>query len=85
MLSLTQNSVNLHPVNFDALSPLKLIFGQYFCYFDANGVADLLHLTLAIGRDWRWVPVSEKVNIYNCSKIRSVELQSCTVHRNAYN
>ena len=51
-----RNSVNLDAVNFDTLYLVKLIFGKYFCYFDTNHVADLLHL------DAIRVPVHERVN-----------------------
>ena len=56
MLSVIENSVNLDAVNFDALYLVKVIFGKYFCYFDANRVADLLQL------DAIRVPVRERVN-----------------------
>ena len=38
--------MNLDAVKFDALYLVKLIFGKYFCYFDAN--ADLLQLHLQL-------------------------------------
>ena len=56
MLSVIENSVNLDAVNFDALYLVKVIFGKYFCFFDANRVADLLQL------DAIRVPVRERVN-----------------------
>ena len=43
-----KNSVNLDAVKFDAFYLVKLIFGKYFCYFDANHVADLLQLHLQL-------------------------------------
>ena len=48
MFSVIENSVNLVAVNFDALYLVKLIFGKYFCYFDANRIADLLQLHLQL-------------------------------------
>ena len=56
MFRVIANSLNLDAVNFDALYLVKVIFGKYFCYFDANCVADLLQL------DAVRVPVSERVN-----------------------
>ena len=44
MFSVIENSVNLDAVKFDAFYLVKLIFGKYFHYFDANLVADLLQL-----------------------------------------
>ena len=60
MFSVIENSVNFDAVNFDALYLVKLIFGKYFCYFDANSVADLLQLHLQL--DAIRVPVHERVN-----------------------
>ena len=56
MFSVIENSVNLDAVKFDAFYLVKLIFGKYFCYFDANRVADLLQL------DAICVLVRERVN-----------------------
>ena len=44
MFSVIENCVNLDAVKFDAFYLVKLIFGKYFRYFDANRVADLLQL-----------------------------------------
>ena len=44
MFSVIENSVNLDAVKFDAFYLVKLIFGKYFRYFDANRIADLLQL-----------------------------------------
>ena len=44
----------------DALYLVKLIFGEYFCYFDSYRVAVLLHLQLYL--DANRVPVRERVN-----------------------
>ena len=41
MFSVIANSVNLK-----ALYLVKLIFGEYFCYFNSNRVPVLLHLQL---------------------------------------
>ena len=60
MFSVIESSVNLDAVKFDALHLVKLIFGQYFCYFDANRVADLLQLRLQL--EAIHVPVCECVN-----------------------
>ena len=51
--------MNLDAVNLNALYLVKLIFGEYFCYFDSNHVAVLLHLQLYL--DPNRVPVSERV------------------------
>ena len=48
MFSVVENSVNLDAVKFDTLYLVKLIFGKYFCYFDANRVTDLLQLHLQL-------------------------------------
>ena len=48
MFSVIENSVNLDAVKFDAFYLVKLIFGKYFRYFDANRVADLLQLHLQL-------------------------------------
>ena len=58
MFSVIENSVNLNAVKFDAFYLVKLIFGKYFRYFDANRVADLLQL------DAIRVLVCERVKIY---------------------
>ena len=52
MFSVVENSLNL-----DAFYLVKLIFGKYFRYFDANCVADILQL------DAIRVLVRERVNI----------------------
>ena len=52
--------MNLDSVNLDALYLVKLIFGEYFCYFDSNRVTVLLHLQLYL--DANRVPVHERVN-----------------------
>ena len=52
--------MNLDEVKFDAFYLVKLIFGKYFRYFDANRVADLLQLHLQL--DTIRVPVCERVN-----------------------
>ena len=44
MFSVIESSVNLDAVKFDAFYLVKLIFGKYFRYFDANRFADLLQL-----------------------------------------
>ena len=56
MFSVVQNSVNLDAVKFDAFYLVKLIFGKYIRYSDANRVANLLQL------DAIRVPVRERVN-----------------------
>ena len=56
MFSVIENSVNLDAVKFHAFYLVKLIFGKYFRYFDANRVADLLQL------DAIRVLVRERVN-----------------------
>ena len=43
-------------MNLDTLYLVKLIFGEYFRYFDSNRVAFLLHL------DANRIPVRERVN-----------------------
>ena len=60
MFSVIENSVNLDAVNFDSLYLVILIFGKYFCYFDANCIANLLQLHLQL--DAICVPVRERVN-----------------------
>ena len=60
MFSVIENSVNLDAVKFDAFYLVKLFFGKYFRYFDANLVADLLQLHLQL--DMIRVPVHERVN-----------------------
>ena len=59
MFSVIENSVNLDAVKFDAFYLIKLIFGKYFSYFDANRVADLLQLHLQL--DAIRVPVCKRV------------------------
>ena len=56
MFCVIENSLNL-----DALYLVKLIFGEYFCYFDSNRIAVLLQLQLYL--DANRVPVPERVNI----------------------
>ena len=63
MFSVIENSVNLDAVKFDAFYRVKLIFGKYFSYFDANRVADLLQLHLQL--DSICVLVRERVNSIN--------------------
>ena len=60
MFSVIENSLNLDAVKLDALYPVKLIFGEYFCYFDSNCVAVLLQLHLY--SDTNRVLVRERVN-----------------------
>ena len=60
MFSVIGNSVNLDAVKFDAFYLVKLIFGKYFCYLDANCVANLLQLHLQL--DAIRVLVRERVN-----------------------
>ena len=57
MFSIIQNSLNLDGVNLDPLYLVKLIFGEYFCYFDLNRVAVLLQFQLYL--DTNRVPVRE--------------------------
>ena len=57
MFSVIENSVNLDAVKFDAFYLVKLIFGKYFRYFNANRVADLLQLHAIC------VLVSKRVNV----------------------
>ena len=61
MFSVIENSVNLGAVKFDAFYLVKLIFGKYFRYFDANRVADLMQLHLQL--DAIRVLVRERVNM----------------------
>ena len=61
MFSVIENSVNLDAVKFDVFYLVKLIFGKYFRYFDANRVADLLKLHLQM--DAIRVLVRERVNV----------------------
>ena len=56
MFIVIEHSVNLDAVNFNALYFVKLIFGKYFSYFDANHIANLLQL------DAVRVAVHEKVS-----------------------
>ena len=48
MFSVIENSVNLDAVKLDAFYLVKLIFGKYFHYFDANRIANLLQLHLQL-------------------------------------
>ena len=50
-------SVIENTVKFDAFYHVKMIFGKYFRYFDANRVTDLLQLHLQL--DAICVPVRE--------------------------
>ena len=61
MFSVIEKSVNLDAVKFDAFYLVKLIFGKYFRYFDANRVADLMQLHLQL--DAIRVLVHERVNV----------------------
>ena len=61
MFSVIENSLNLDAVNLDALYLVKLIFGEYFCYFDSHRVAFLLQLQLYL--DANRVPVHERFNL----------------------
>ena len=61
MFSVIENSVNLDAVKFDAFYFVKLIFGKYFHYLDANRVADLLQLHLQL--DAICVVVRKRVNL----------------------
>ena len=47
-------------MNLDELYLVKLIIGEYFCYFDSNRIAVLLHLQLYL--DANRIPVRKKVN-----------------------
>ena len=60
MFSVIENSLNLDAVKLDALYLVKLIFGEYFCYFDSNRIAVLLQLQLYL--DANHVLVRERVN-----------------------
>ena len=60
MFSVIGNSVNLDAMYLEELYLVKLIFGEYFCYFDLNRIAVLLHLQLYL--DANRVPVRERVN-----------------------
>ena len=55
MFSVIENFVNL-----DALYLVKLIFGEYFCYFDSNRTAVLLHLQLYL--DTNRILVRERIH-----------------------
>ena len=74
MLSVTENSVNLDAVIFGAFYLAKLVFGKYFCYFDANRVADLLQLHLQL--DAIHVPVRERANNITVLGISQSSLES---------
>ena len=67
MFSVIENSLNL-----DALYLVKLIFGEYFCYFDSNCVAVLLQLQLYL--DANHVLVQERVNECINGSLRRREL-----------
>ena len=60
MFSVIVNSVNWDAVKFDAFYLVKLIYGKYVRYFDANHIADLLQLHLKL--DTICVLVRERVN-----------------------
>ena len=47
-------------MNLDAFYLVKLIFGEYFCYFDSNRIAVLFHLQLYL--DANRVLVRKRVN-----------------------
>ena len=68
MFSVIENSLNL-----DALYLMKLIFGEYFCYFDSNHVAVLLQLQLYL--DVNRVLVRERVNIFLSSMKAKVAIK----------
>ena len=57
MFSVIENSVNLNAVFY----LVKLIFGKYFCYFNANRVADLLQLHLQL----------DLIRVLVCSRVNS--------------
>ena len=61
MFSVIENSLNLDAVKLDELHLLKLIFGEYFCYFDSNRITVLLKLQLYL--DANRVLVRERVNM----------------------
>ena len=61
MFSVIENSLNLDAVKLDALYLVKLIFGEYFCYFDSNRITVLLQLQLYL--DANRVLVRERVNM----------------------
>ena len=65
MFSVIENSLNL-----DALYLVKLIFGEYFCYFDSNRVTVLLQLQLHLGANR--VLVRERVNSPNDISLSTV-------------
>ena len=62
MFSVIENSLNLDAVKLDALYLVKLIFGEYFCYFDSNHITVLLQLQLYL--DANLVLVRESVKIH---------------------
>ena len=61
MFGVIENSLNLDAVKLDALYLMKLIFGEYFCYFDSNRVTVLLQLQLYL--DANRVLVRERVKV----------------------
>ena len=63
MFSVIENSLNLDTVNLDALYLVKLIFGEYLCYFDSNCIAVLLQLQLYL--DVNRVLVCERGNSFH--------------------
>ena len=63
MFSVIENSLNLDAVNLDAHYLVKLIFDEYFCYFDSNCVAVLLQLQLYL--EANHIPVRERVNRFS--------------------
>ena len=60
MFSVIERTLNLDAVKLDTLYLVKLIIGEYFCYFDTNRVAVLLQLQLYL--DANGVLVRERVN-----------------------
>ena len=62
MFSVIENSMNLGAVKLDVLYLVKLIFGEYFCYFNSNCVAVLLQLQLYL--DANRILVRERVNYF---------------------
>ena len=60
MFSVIEKSLNFDAVKLDALYLVKLIFGEYFCYFDSNRITVLLQLQLYL--DANRVLVHKRVN-----------------------
>ena len=54
--------MNLDAVNLDTLYLVKLIFGEYFCYFNSNRVAVLLQLQLYL--DANRIPVRKRFKVF---------------------